>query len=283
VDYPDFAHPVAERVETGKAHFGILICGTANGVAMAANKHEKVRAAIAWNKEIAELAMACTTMPIYSVFLPVIYRWIEAKEMVDVFLETQFEGGRHSRRVEKFPADLFWVSILISQYSSLFRMNFDRKDLTNEELIRLYQRILKPRVIEERMLKLLRQGRVSKWFSGIGQEAISVGVTAALHADEYVCPLHRNLGVFTTRDCNLQQLFEQFQGKQNGFSQGRERSFHFGTNAHHIVGMISISARSSAWEMVLPWRVNLRARRRLLWLSPEMVAPARVTFMRPAI
>ena len=118
-------------------------------------------------------------------------------------------------------------------------MNFDRKNLTNEELIRLYQLILKPRVIEERMLKLLRQGRVSKWFSGIGQEAISVGVTAALHEDEYVCPLHRNVGVFTTRNCDLQQLFEQFQGKQNGFSQGRERSFHFGTNEHHIVGMIS--------------------------------------------
>jgi 2-oxoisovalerate dehydrogenase E1 component len=118
-------------------------------------------------------------------------------------------------------------------------MIFDRKSLSNEELIRLYQLILKPRVIEERMLKLLRQGRVSKWFSGIGQEAISVGVTAALHSDEYVCPLHRNLGVFTTRNCDLQQLFEQFQGKQNGFSQGRERSFHFGTNQHHIVGMIS--------------------------------------------
>jgi 2-oxoisovalerate dehydrogenase E1 component len=118
-------------------------------------------------------------------------------------------------------------------------MNFERKNLTNEELIRLYQLILKPRVIEERMLKLLRQGRVSKWFSGIGQEAISVGVTAALEEDEYVCPLHRNLGVFTTRNCSLQQLFEQFQGKQNGFSQGRERSFHFGTNEHHIVGMIS--------------------------------------------
>ena len=91
-------------------------------------------------------------------------------------------------------------------------MHFDRKDLSNEELIRLYKLILKPRVIEERMLKLLRQGRVSKWFSGIGQEAISVGVTAALYEDEYVCPLHRNVGVFTTRDCDLQQLFEQFQG-----------------------------------------------------------------------
>ncbi len=118
-------------------------------------------------------------------------------------------------------------------------MNFERKNLSNEELISLYKLILKPRVIEERMLKLLRQGRVSKWFSGIGQEAIAVGVTAALDEDEYVCPLHRNLGVFTTRNCNLQQMFEQFQGKQDGFSQGRERSFHFGTNEHHIVGMIS--------------------------------------------
>lgn len=118
-------------------------------------------------------------------------------------------------------------------------MHFQRKDLTNEQLVQLYKQILFPRVIEERMLIYLRQGRVSKWFSGIGQEAISVGVTAALHSDEYICPLHRNLGVFTTRNCNLVQLFAQFQGKLEGFSKGRERSFHFGTNEHHIVGMIS--------------------------------------------
>ncbi len=118
-------------------------------------------------------------------------------------------------------------------------MQFQRKNLTNEQLVQLYKQILFPRVIEERMLIYLRQGRVSKWFSGIGQEAISVGVTAALHQDEYVCPLHRNLGVFTTRNCDLVQLFAQFQGKKEGFSKGRERSFHFGTNKHHIVGMIS--------------------------------------------
>lgn len=118
-------------------------------------------------------------------------------------------------------------------------MQFQRKNLTNEQLVQLYKQILFPRVIEERMLIYLRQGRVSKWFSGIGQEAISVGVTAALQSDEYICPLHRNLGVFTTRNCDLVQLFAQFQGKKEGFSKGRERSFHFGTNEHHIVGMIS--------------------------------------------
>ncbi|WP_211339493.1 alpha-ketoacid dehydrogenase subunit alpha/beta [Hymenobacter perfusus] len=118
-------------------------------------------------------------------------------------------------------------------------MHFDRKDYSNETLLHLYQHLLKPRMIEEKMLILLRQGKVSKWFSGIGQEAISVGSTLALDADEYILPLHRNLGVFTGRDIPLHQLFAQWQGKISGFSKGRDRSFHFGTNEHHIVGMIS--------------------------------------------
>lgn len=95
------------------------------------------------------------------------------------------------------------------------------------------------RMIEEKMLKLLRQGRISKWFGGIGQEAIAVGVTSALEPDEYILPLHRNLGVFTTRKIPFAKLFKQWQGKKNGFSKGRERSFHFGTNEYSIVGMIS--------------------------------------------
>ncbi|MCB9255976.1 MAG: dehydrogenase [Chitinophagales bacterium] len=95
------------------------------------------------------------------------------------------------------------------------------------------------RMIEEKMLILLRQGKISKWFSGIGQEAISVGVTAALNSDEYILPLHRNLGVFTTRKIPFSRLFKQWQGKKNGFSKGRERSFHFGSIEYSIVGMIS--------------------------------------------
>lgn len=116
---------------------------------------------------------------------------------------------------------------------------FDRKDLSNEVLLHLYKELLTPRMIEEKMLILLRQGRVSKWFSGIGQEAISVGLTQALRPEDYIMPLHRNLGVFTGRKLPLAKLFAQWQGKRSGFTKGRDRSFHFGTNEHHIVGMIS--------------------------------------------
>ncbi|OON68337.1 thiamine pyrophosphate-dependent enzyme [Hymenobacter sp. CRA2] len=118
-------------------------------------------------------------------------------------------------------------------------MQFDRKDYSNDDLLRLYEGLVKPRMIEEKMLILLRQGKVSKWFSGIGQEAISVGSTLALQPDEYILPLHRNLGVFTCRQLPLDRLFAQWQGKKTGFTKGRDRSFHFGTNEHHIVGMIS--------------------------------------------
>src|ERR1700712_3860554 len=97
-------------------------------------------------------------------------------------------------------------------------MIFDRKQLDNDTLIRFYQTLLWPRLVEEKMLILLRQGRISKWFSGIGQEAIAVGSTLALHPDEYILPLHRNLGVFTVRKCPLDQLFAQFQGKAEGFT-----------------------------------------------------------------
>jgi 2-oxoisovalerate dehydrogenase E1 component len=118
-------------------------------------------------------------------------------------------------------------------------MIFDRKNYSNELLISLYKELLLPRMIEEKMLILLRQGRISKWFSGIGQEAVAVGSTLALDADEYIMPMHRNLGVFTARKMPLDKLFMQWQGKKDGYSKGRERSFHFGSNEHHICGMIS--------------------------------------------
>jgi 2-oxoisovalerate dehydrogenase E1 component len=118
-------------------------------------------------------------------------------------------------------------------------MTFDRKNLTDTQLLDLYQRLLKPRLIEEKMLVLIRQGKISKWFSGIGQEAIAVGVTAVLEMEEYILPMHRNLGVFTGRNIPLYRLFSQWQGKANGFTKGRDRSFHFGTQEHKIIGMIS--------------------------------------------
>ena len=118
-------------------------------------------------------------------------------------------------------------------------MTYNTKGLSDQQLITLYKALLKPRMIEEKMLVLLRQGKISKWFSGIGQEAISVGVTLALNAEEYILPMHRNLGVFTSRNIPLNRLFAQWQGKKSGFTKGRDRSFHFGCQESKIIGMIS--------------------------------------------
>ncbi|MDP1842317.1 MAG: dehydrogenase E1 component subunit alpha/beta [Sediminibacterium sp.] len=118
-------------------------------------------------------------------------------------------------------------------------MEFSRASFSNEELIHFYRSLVLPRMIEEKMLVLLRQGKISKWFSGIGQEAIAVGATLSLDPSEWIMPLHRNLGVFTTRNMPLHKLFMQWQGNKDGYSNGRERSFHFGSKEHHICGMIS--------------------------------------------
>ncbi len=118
-------------------------------------------------------------------------------------------------------------------------IQYHKGSLSEEKLKSLYFQMLRPRMIEEKMLILLRQGKISKWFSGIGQEAISVGVTAALEKEEYILPMHRNLGVFTTREIPLSRLFAQWEGKAEGFTKGRDRSFHFGAPEFHIIGMIS--------------------------------------------
>jgi 2-oxoisovalerate dehydrogenase E1 component len=118
-------------------------------------------------------------------------------------------------------------------------MQFHRGDKDDEFLLNLYKRLLYPRMVEDKMLKLLRQGRIGKWFSGIGQEAIAVGSTLAIQSNEYILPMHRNLGVFTSRDIPLKKLMAQWQGKITGFTKGRDRSFHFGTQDYKIIGMIS--------------------------------------------
>src|SRR3569833_959198 len=118
-------------------------------------------------------------------------------------------------------------------------MIFDRKNLTNIQLLEFYKKLLWPRLVEEKMLILLRQGRIGKWFSGIGQEAIAVGSALAMNVEEYILPMHRNLGVFTTREIPLSRLMAQWQGKASGFTKGRDRSFHFGTQEYKIIGMIS--------------------------------------------
>jgi 2-oxoisovalerate dehydrogenase E1 component len=149
-------------------------------------------------------------------------------------------------------------------------MKFRRKRLADSTLLQLYTQLVKPRMIEEKMLNLLRQGKVSKWFSGIGQEAISVGVTAALLPDEYVFTMHRNLGVFTTREMPLPRLFAQWQGKVGGYTKGRDRSFHFGAKEHHIVGMISV------WH----WRTNSRMQVASRSLSRVRAAHRKANFTR---
>ena len=128
---------------------------------------------------------------------------------------------------------------MLSRKTKMSGLEYEEFQFSKDKMLSLYKAMLKPRMIEEKMLILLRQGKVSKWFSGIGQEAIAVGVTKALKEDEYILPMHRNLGVFTCRNIPLNRLFAQWQGKASGFTKGRDRSFHFGTQEYKIVGMIS--------------------------------------------
>lgn len=142
-----------------------------------------------------------------------------------------------NKEIQNARTNLNLLSKIESKLICMF--SFENYPLKTEVLKQLYVALLEPRLIEEKMLVLLRQGKISKWFSGIGQEAISVGCASALMPDEYILTMHRNLGVFTTRSVPYDRLFGQWQGKQSGFTNGRDRSFHFGTKAFNIVGMIS--------------------------------------------
>ena len=152
-----------------------------------------------------------------------------------------------------------------------------------QEEFRLYEALLVSRVIEERMLILLRQNQVSKWFSGIGQEAVSVGAVSALNADDYVLPMHRNLGVFTTRNVDRLRLFRQLLGRQDGFTEGRDRSFHFMDMEHHIVGMISHLGAMLPVACGLALAAQLSESKQVALAFLVMVRVARVTFMRRVI
>ena len=159
-------------------------------------------------------------------------------------------------------------------------MQFNRKNYTNEVLLNLYKALIFPRLVEEKMLLLLRQGKITKWFSGIGQEAIAVGVTKALAPDEWIFPMHRNLGVFTARDMPFERLFAQWQGKASGYTKGRERSFHFGSKEHAICGMISHMAAnlSVADGVALANSINQKEKATLAFCGMEL--PVRAIFMR---
>ncbi len=160
--------------------------------------------------------------------------------------------------------------------SNYFSILYDKGNLTRETLIKLYKQLLLPRLIEEKMLILLRQGKISKWFSGIGQEAVSVGVTAALTSDEYILLMHRNLGVFTTREIPLYRLFSQWQGKANGFTKGRDRSFHFGTQEYKLVEMISHLGPQLGIADGIALANKLRGDKKPALFLQAMVVPAKV-------